>query len=102
MSESSLGIDFDESNSASIEESKITEIQVPKKVYTFQGTPLMSTYLIGLAVGEFDCIESESTVRIWPDDSNEENVDKSTLPTKKVPMRMYTPLGRGREVKYQR
>ena len=60
----------------------------------------MSTYLIGIGISEFDYLESSVKIHVWPEDisvDSEVNVDE--LPTKDVLLRIYTPVGRSKEVR---
>jgi len=78
---------------------KLGNQDIPKKKISFEITPLMSTYLIGIAVGEFDSTERFSVVKIWPkNQENLDDIDKNTLATKNVKIRIFTPLGRSEEV----
>ncbi|KAJ5072556.1 puromycin-sensitive aminopeptidase-related [Anaeramoeba ignava] len=52
-----------------------TQIENDLKIVSFQPTPKMSSYLFAIVVGEFDFIESKT-------------------PTNKIPVRVYTPLGK--------
>src|SRR4051794_1550521 len=59
----------------------------PKIKIQFEKTPLMSTYLVGIAIGEFDFVEELVELNCYPDSINESQ-------KKTVPIRVYTPLNR--------
>jgi aminopeptidase N len=73
------------------EEDKEPEPKMKK--IKFEKTPLMSTYLVGIAIAEFDFIEESIQVNCYSDDAK-----KEVQSTKTVPIRVYTPVGQKEEV----
>lgn len=66
-------------------------------VRRFHTTPLMSTYLVAWAVGEFDFIESETEKDIYPTLENYSTQDGSSSSSGKLPIRIYTAKGKANQ-----
>ncbi|QEU60865.1 hypothetical protein KDRO_D05600 [Kluyveromyces lactis] len=68
--------------------------------YRFHTTPLMSTYLVAWAVGEYDCIESETEKSIYPTIENYNTQDGTSLGCGKLPVKVYTAKGKAQQGKF--
>ena len=99
--------EFEDLKDESIVNTKRQKKSISKNLYIFQITPYMSTYLIGIfafsrfflttgiAIGEFHFLEKIVQVKVWPEHYVQ---DSSSLSTKEVKLRIYTPIGRSEEV----
>lgn len=65
--------------------------------YRFHTTPLMSTYLVAWAIGEFDYIESETEKDIYPTIDNYNTQDGSSSTHGKLPIKVYTAKGKANQ-----
>lgn len=80
-------------NSKNLRESKST-------MYRFHTTPLMSTYLVAWAVGEFDHIESETEKSIYPTTNGYNTLVETSMNTSKLPIRVYTAKGKANQGRF--
>jgi len=74
------------------EPEKKTEELIEARSVEFLPTNFMSTYLIGFSIGEFHHLESIAEVNLYK--------DLQLCGKKKVPIRIYTPLGRSEEGRF--
>ncbi|CDO93854.1 unnamed protein product [Kluyveromyces dobzhanskii CBS 2104] len=68
--------------------------------YRFHTTPLMSTYLVAWAIGEYDFIESETEKSIYPTIENYNTLDGSSSSHGKLPVRVYTAKGKAQQGRF--
>ena len=68
--------------------------------YRFHTTPLMSTYLVAWAVGEYDYIESETEKSIYPTIENYNTQDGTSSGCGKLPVKVYTAKGKAQQGKF--
>ena len=67
------------------------------KTHIFHVSPLMSTYLVAWAVGEFEYIESETDKNIYPTLEGYNITDGSSKTKHSLPIRLYTAVGKSHQ-----
>lgn len=68
-----------------------------QKTHSFHTTPLMSTYLVAWAIGEFEYIESKTEQKIYSTLDNYSTFGGSSKPPDALPVRIYTAKGKSKQ-----
>lgn len=71
-----------------------TQVDGAETEHTFHTTPLMSTYLVAWAVGEYEFIESKTEQEIYPTLKDYSVIDGTSSTRSALPIRVYTAVGK--------